>query len=51
MPGSAVVIETTHAFMSNSKKSQKSRYLGKYCFSRAVGPLVRKVIEKRNFLL
>ena len=50
MPGSAFVIETTHAFMSNSKKSQKMRYLGEFWPYRVGGPLIWKVIEKRNFL-
>ena len=50
MQGSAVAIETTRAFMSNSKKSQKMRYLGEFWPYRVGGPLVWKVIEKRNFL-
>ena len=51
MPGRAVVIETTRAFMSNSKKSQKMRYLGEFWPYGVGGPLVGKVIEKRNFSL
>ena len=50
MLGSAVAIGTTRAFMSNSKKSQKTRYLGEFWPYGVGGPLVRKVIEKRNFL-
>ena len=51
MQGSVVAIETTRAFMSNSKKSQKRRYLGEFWPYGVGGPLVRKVIEKCNFFL
>ena len=51
MPVSAVVIGTTRAFMSNSKKSQKMRYLSEFWPYIVGGPLIRKVIEKRNFPL
>ena len=50
MPSSAVAIGTTRAFMSNSKKSQKTQYLGEFWPYGVGGPLVRKVIEKRNYL-
>ena len=51
MPSSAVAIGTTRAFMSNSKKSQKMRYLGEFWPYGVGGPHVGKVIEKRNFYL